>query len=177
MISRRNSFCKVHRALRSARETSASGKDDVGGRERNGMNERSNGSWGFAYGDNLFAVIRMAKETIWQPSAYPALSYIHAAETPKHISPSSVRFGTVGYVYESEYLLEKWSENFFTPVWRTSPFSRVVFASRMGPTRRKLFAEIGILFTTFVGYRWPPEMGSVSFDLYIFLRLRCANIF
>lgn len=56
-----------------------------------------------AYGDNLSAVIRTAKETIWHtPNVSNSLVHISiAAKTSKHVFRSSVRFNAAEYVYEN----------------------------------------------------------------------------
>jgi hypothetical protein len=63
----------------------------------NEMNERSNGSCGAAAcGDNLFAVIRTAKETIWRPFGYPPPGCIHLMRhrhSEIRFARCSVRFG------------------------------------------------------------------------------------
>jgi len=146
-------FAKYTLALRSAQETSASG----GGRERNGMNVRSNDSWGSAYGDNLFAVIRMAKEMIWRPPAYLVYPRSRISTLLKLRNtfclprPDS---GTVKYTYVNASSKSRQRRKFLHPCATDIPFFRIIFVSSMRLTGRKLFAEIGTLFIAFVGCRW-----------------------
>lgn len=156
-------------------------KATLDGLERNGMNERSNGSCEKppAYGDNLFAVIRMAKETIWRGRQSNAP--INCCRNSK------TRFTLPGQIQECAGIcicVQKWipsSTNFGRARQKffhlggaaNVPFSRVVFANWMGPTGRKLFAEIGILFTAFVECR-PPGWGrslliSIRISTYIYI--------
>lgn len=146
----------------------------IGGRERNGMNERSNGSCERppAYKDNLFAVIRMAKETIWRSrQSNPPIS---CCRNTFHASWS----GSGASLYTCTkvnipFFKDPWSRQKFLHFGGATaniPFSRVVFANRMRPTGRKLFAEIGILFTAFAKYR--RSTGSTSFHPYVFPHLR-----
>jgi len=72
-----------------------------------------------AYGDNLSAVIRMAKETIWRARRTYSTSLVYRRRNfEARLRSFSVRFNAAEYVYESECLSFKdsvgRSENFFT---------------------------------------------------------------
>ena len=123
------------------------------------MNVRSNGSWGSVYGDNLFAVIRQRK---WfgDRRRIRRSRIIDAAKLQNTFRPLRSDSMAVRYMYGC---LFKDSGNVkISPHTMGIPFSRTVFVSWMGSIGPKLFAEIGILFTVFVGCCWPLQHPLVS---------------